>query len=59
MFIYVFSEQDKMKLLSEGYVLLKEDTANGMYVFAIDNGTAQGERFSGLGTYCFSDVLTF
>ena len=33
-FIYVFTEQDKYSLLSRGYKLLKDDTENGVYIFA-------------------------
>lgn len=62
MFVYVFSEQDKTKLLSNGYALLKEDPKNNLYVFALELETDALEEFStrfDLGKYCFTNVLTF
>lgn len=32
-FIYVFNKNSKDKLLKEGFVLLKEDTYNSVYIF--------------------------
>jgi len=32
-FIYVMSEQDKDKMLALGYVMMKEDAKNRMWVF--------------------------
>lgn len=61
MFIYVFSEHDKAKLISEGFSMLKEDKTNTMFVFVIDSVPAEcvAKRFSTLEKYCISDVLTF
>ncbi len=36
-FIYVFSEEDKNKLLESGHHLLLDDARNSIYVFAADN----------------------
>lgn len=32
-FTYVFSKEDKERLLKAGYLLLKSDDRNGVYVF--------------------------
>lgn len=36
-FIYVFSQEDKDKLINLGYQLLKSDESNNMFVFANEN----------------------
>ena len=62
MFVYVFSEQDKTKLLSNGYALLKEDPNNDLYVFVLESASNVTENFSkkfNLDKYCITDVLTF
>lgn len=55
-FIYVFSQSDRDKLLSAGYVLLTEDLSAGVYVFINDghrNFSSEDVRFT------LSDILTF
>lgn len=37
-FIYTFNPEAKEKLLSAGFVLIKEDTANSVYIF-LNNDT--------------------
>jgi len=55
-FIYVFSVEDKKKLLSWGYTLIKEDKKQNIYVF--DNlGTV---RFSASDMkFVLTNTLTF
>ena len=36
-FIYVFSAADRDKLLGGGFLLLKEDAYNTVYIFAADD----------------------
>ena len=55
-FIYVFTDQDRDELLSRGYILLKEDKSNQIYIFSYDG---KEENFDSLNLYCFSNVLTF
>lgn len=62
MFIYVFSEQDKAKLLADGFILMKEDTRANIYIFAIDIAVKDDSvRLANLSldNYCITDVLTF
>lgn len=55
-FIYVFDESAKSKLLGAGFVLLKEDVDNSIYVFHFDgNLTFANEDVS----YVLSDTLSF
>lgn len=55
-FIYVFDESAKSKLLGAGFVLLKEDVDNSIYVFHLDgNLTFANEDVS----YVLSDTLSF
>jgi len=56
-FVYVFSKQDRDKLLSLGYVLLKEDYMNNVYVF-INNNFSSFQKLP-VKKYSFSSVLTF
>lgn len=59
-FIYVFTEQDKSNLLSRGYKLLKEDVANGVFIFANETPDELDNKvYSSLDKYCLSNVLTF
>lgn len=55
-FIYVFSKADRDKMLLNGFLLLKSDEQNKMYVFL-----NEGHSFpEGLDTsYILSDKLTF
>ena len=65
MFIYVFSEQDRNKLLEEGYELLKDDDVGNTYVFVRYNSKFDEEPekekalFSSLGLCFETDVLSF
>ncbi len=55
-FIYVFNEDDKECLLKLKYELLRNDDAQGIYVF----NTKDHENFSMKGlAYALSDTLTF
>lgn len=36
-FIYVFTEKERDTLLNAGFVMLKDDPANSMFVFVYDN----------------------
>ena len=55
-FIYVFDETAKSKMLNAGFVLLKEDADNSVYVFcAKEAQTFSSEDFS----YVLSDTLSF
>lgn len=59
-FIYVMSEQDKKKMLDLGYILVKEDIRNLMYVFQnkdIREFSNKGE-LSGI-KFVMSNTLTF
>lgn len=54
-FVYVFSDEDKDKLLSRGYQLLKSDEKEHVYIF--ENS---GEKFDEDGIeFAFSNTLTF
>lgn len=56
-FIYVFSDDDKTKLLSLGYVLMKKDERQNVYVF---ENRPTDMNFSDNGIKCvFSNMLTF
>ncbi len=61
-FIYVMSEGDKDKMLSLGYVLVREDKRNYMWVFQ-NKDTASfacKKEISGAGIrFALSDTLTF
>ena len=54
-FIYVFDAETKDKLLALSFTLLKENTAQNMYVF-INDGR---HDFTDGIKYVISDVLTF
>ena len=59
-FIYVFNEKDKEKLMNSGFVLLKNDTRNSLFVLAVrmdDNFSF--ELLDGISEYSISDTLTF
>lgn len=57
MFIYVFSIEDRDKLLAKNYTLLKSDESNGIFIFENSNQLAFGE--TDIEKYVFSDTLTF
>jgi len=57
-FIYVMSEQDKDKMLALGYVMMKEDAKNRMWVFLNkDTKTFSGDK-AGI-QFILSNTLTF
>ena len=56
MFIYVFSTQDRDKLLSKNYNLLKSDERNNIYVFENNNQLVFDNADM---KFVFSDMLTF
>lgn len=61
-FIYVMSEEDKNKMKSLGYSLIKEDKRNHVWVFQNkDTATfACEDEISGAGIYfVLSNMLTF
>lgn len=55
--IYVFSESDKQTLIDNGFIMLKEDRDNSVYMFAMNDTLVFdiGE----LDEYMLSDTLTF
>lgn len=55
-FIYVFKKEDRDRLLSDGYVLLKEDDSNSMYVF--EAGDKLVFELTDMD-FVYSDTLTF
>ena len=55
-FLYVFEEEARDKLLAEGFVLLKSDNKNDVYIFA--NKTDMNFELVDI-TFVRSDVLTF
>lgn len=55
-FLYVFEEGARDKLLAEGFVLLKSDNKNDVYIFA--NKTDMNFELVDI-TFVRSDVLTF
>lgn len=55
-FIYVFTERERDVLLNAGFVLLKKDSANSIYVFVYNNDL----RFAlNDMSYIETDTLTF
>jgi len=61
-FIYVFSEQDKLKLESIGYDLLKSDDRSGVYIFTLGDDAKASDIMcfdASLDKYYLSNVLTF
>ena len=55
-FIYVFDEAAKSRLLEAGFVLLKEDTDNSVYIFHFDGSISFA--YDDIG-YVMSDTLSF
>lgn len=54
-FIYVFSTEDRDKLLEKSYTILKADEKNNIYVFEHSD-----DEFEELGvTFVLSNTLTF
>lgn len=56
-FIYVFNESDKERLQKEGFVLLKEDKQNSVFVFAYND--KMNFALTGGIQYTATNVLTF
>ena len=54
-FVYVFSQEDKEKLLSQGLELIKSDEAQHVYVFVGNDNL----NFSDDIAFVFSNTLTF
>lgn len=55
-FIYVFDTASRDKLLAAGFILLKEDAGNRVYIFKADSAL----RFDLNGMdYVMSDTLSF
>lgn len=55
-FIYVFSESDRDTLISQGYILLKADNTQKMYVFKNKEELCFSMNNE---TFILSDTLTF
>lgn len=55
-FIYVFSQSDMDKMLFKGFLLLKSDQHNNMYVFLNDGNLTLDDLDI---SYILSDKLTF
>ena len=55
-FIYVFSQSDRYKMLFKGFLLLKSDPNNNMYVFLNGGDLALDDLDI---SYILSDKLTF
>ena len=55
-FIYVFSQSDRDKMLFKGFLLLKSDPNNNMYVFLNGGDLALDDLDI---SYILSDRLTF
>lgn len=55
-FIYVFSTEDRDKLVKAGLTLLKEDTNNSIYVFGKNNSLTFALADV---SYVETDTLTF
>ena len=54
-FVYVFKEEDRDKMLANGYKLLKSDSENNIFIF--ENSDTSYEQ---LGvTFILSSTLTF
>lgn len=56
-FLYVFNEQDRDKLIQSGFVLMKSDEANSVYIFKTKDEVTFSD--SGVDKYYLTDVLTF
>lgn len=55
-FIYVFSSAAKDELLAAGFVLLKEDDDNSLYIFKADDALTFTLNDA---SYAMSDTLSF
>ena len=55
-FIYVFSEEDRDRLISQGYALIKSDVRQGTYVFE-NKDTMIFDLHS--VKFVYSDTITF
>ncbi len=57
-FIYVFSDENRDRLLACGCTLLKSDTKNQRYVFANDGSALMFDALTSM-SYIKSDSITF
>ena len=57
-FIYVFDTAARDRLLGAGFLMLKADERNSLYVFANDGAMSFAEVLDVVG-YVLSDTLTF
>lgn len=55
-FIYVFSSDARDKMLASGFVLLKEDTDNSVFIFKADSTLTFA---LGDASFVMSDTLSF
>lgn len=55
--IYVFNESDKQILIDNGFIMLKEDNENSVYMFAMNDMLIFD--MGKLSEYMLSDTLTF
>ena len=55
-FIYVFDEVSRDALIQRGYVLMKEDPRNRIYIFLNDG---KGEFGLSESSFALSNILTF
>lgn len=58
-FIYVFDTASRDALLREGFLLLKADEENDVYVFENDVTKKAAMSFALGGEHALSDTLTF
>ena len=61
-FVYVMSDDDKNKMITMGYSLIKEDARNHIWVFQNKDVTtfASEDEITGAGiAFVLSDMLTF
>lgn len=57
-FIYVFDTAARDNLIAAGFLLLKQDERNGMWVFSLDNSIVF-DLHSAEFSYITSNTLTF
>lgn len=57
-FIYIFSADDKEKMLKAGYELCDYDKANNIWIFANSDTIDFSLQNNGI-EYCYSSVMTF
>lgn len=57
-FIYVFSDEDKAKLIELGLLLLRDDISNKVFIFKSEE-SLQPSSLDDVEDYMTSDVLLF